>query len=596
MKWLKPDYLPMFINSHTPQKTLGIQTQTIQSLPEPIQHVAQSLMKSGMGTLFLGLLLLIIGMNLFSARKGKISTGRFGGRTERWAAAAIARQQRRGNKPNKVALRAGNIDLPQAQQSIIVSGAPDSGKTFSIIDRAIQDAICQGFPIVVYDFKGSQLEAHAAYAAAQGYQVDVFAPGQSYTGICNPLDFLADESDSLMASQLAEVIQKNAQRNGGSSYENDFFAAAGAFLVEAVMLLAKTTPYPDLFMANKILNLENLPARIRLAQMEGRIPAWTLESFSQLISSEGADKQVAGIIATAQKTFKKFIGKQLVSSFCGNTSIALDLTGKRILFLQVDIQKRDAVSPLLAAVLHMLVLRNFAKPRTETLVVALDELPTLYLADLYKWVNEFRSYGFVSLLGYQNFAQLQHIYGREVSQALFAACGTKIFFNPKHRETANEFSGYLGDKEVRLFTNSRSSGMQRSTSRNEQYQKVPLMTPDQILKLDQGECILINPAYKGGGEAFIPMRVKVRVPQREIRIEQRSIQLWNTMVRDRLIQRATQLHLLDQDPAKENERRRDLAEKLFPLPKDSKNIASGQSHDTESDISEDEYDEIFQYR
>ena len=37
-------------------------------------------------------------------------------------------------------------------------------------------------------------------------------------------------------------------------------------------------------------------------------------------------------------------------------------------------------------------------------------------------------------------------------------CGTKVFFNPKDRETAHEFSGYLGEKEVRLFTHSRSQG------------------------------------------------------------------------------------------------------------------------------------------
>ncbi len=112
------------------------------------------------------------------------------------------------------------------------------------------------FPIVVYDFKGSQLAAHAAWAASQGYQVDVFAPGQPYTGICNPLDFLEDETDALMASQLAAVLQKNTQRDGGYR-DNDFFNSAGTNLVEAVMLLAKRTPYPDLLMANKIWIFQN---------------------------------------------------------------------------------------------------------------------------------------------------------------------------------------------------------------------------------------------------------------------------------------------------------------------------------------------------
>jgi type IV secretion system protein VirD4 len=500
----------------------------------------------------------------------------------------IARQQRQ--QPHKVTLKAGNVHISHAQQSVTVTGAPDSGKTFSIIDPAIRSAITQGFPILVYDFKGSQIEAHAAWAAAQGYEVAVFAPGQPYTGVCNPLDFLVDETDSLMAAQLAQVLQKNTQREGAYR-DNDFFTSAGTNLVEAVMLLAKMTPYPDLLMASKLLNLPDLPARIRIAGKEGRIPSWTMESFSQLLASEGADKQIAGIIATAQRTFKTFIGKQLVSSFCGKTTIPLELKEKQILFLQVDIQKRDTVSPLLAAVLHLIVTHNFARPRNIPLIVALDELPTLYLPELPKWINEFRSYGFVALLGYQNFAQLQHIYGRELSRALFAACGTKVFFNPKDRETATEFSGYLGEKEVRLHTRSRSHGRHGGSSYSEQYQKMPLLTPDQILKLDQGECVFINPAYKGGHESSIPLRLKVKITQQDVQTQDRSTELWHSLVRNRLIQQMVEQHTA-LDLNQENEIRKEIAERLFPLPTDLTPSSSGSPQ--AADITADEYDDLFQ--
>lgn len=553
-----------------------------------LQEVAESFLDSGMGSLLLGITILWVGMAVLGGKsKQALATGRFAGKAERQKARWTARLQQKQRRTAKVALKAGTLDLPQAQQSVVVAGAPDSGKTYSIIDPAIRSAITQDFPIVIYDFKGSQLATHAAWAASQGYQVDVFAPGQPYTGVFNPLDFLADETDTLMAAQLAYVLQKNTQRDSGYR-ENDFFSSAGTNLVEAVMLLAKLTPYPDLLMASKILNLSELPARIKQAGESGFIPPWTLESFSQLMASEGAEKQIAGIIATAQRTFKSFTGKQLVSSFCGQTTLPLDLQGKRILFLQVDIQKRDAVSPLLAAILHLLVTRNFAQPRQEPLVIALDELPTLYLPDLPKWINEFRSNGFVALLGYQNFAQLQHIYGRELSRALFAACGTKVFFNPKDRETAQEFSGYLGEKEARIFTKSRSHGRYGSHSRSEQVQRVPLMTADQILKLDQGECIFINPAYSGRREASVPLRLKVKIPPRERQIQQRSEALWLSTVRQRLSDRAQQRRTLT-DLNQENILRQKLAERLLPLP-----AGQAQSLSTlEGDISEDEFDEVF---
>jgi type IV secretion system protein VirD4 len=536
----------------------------IQRLPEPVQPVISDLADSGMGTILLGMLLMLAAMKLTQSKTGKISTGRFGQGAEKRSAQRTAKQQRKQRKAHRVSFKSGKLNIPEAQQGIAVCGAPNSGKTYSIIDPVIRDAIGQGFPIVVYDFKGAQLEAHAVYAAAQGYEVHVFAPGFPYTGVCNPLDFVRDASDALMAGQLAEVIYKNTRR-GNHAGENDFFSNAGQKLVEAVILLSKLTEFPDLLMAKKLLNLPGLTKRVRLAAQAGRIPIWTIESFSQLISSEDAEKQIAGIIATAQRTFDKFISKELIPSFVGKTTIPLDLKGKQILFLQVDTQKRDVVAPLLAALLHLIVARNFAKPRDEPLVVSLDELPTLHLDDLPKWINEFRSYGFCAILGYQNFAQLQHTYGKELSRAIFAACGTKVFFNPRDDETAGLVSRYLGEKEVRVFTKSTSSGMNHSTSRNEQIQKMPLMTIDEVLKLDQGECVFINPAYKGGREASVPLRLKLTVPKSDVKIQEQSERLWRSTVRDRLIQTMQQLQIPVSQIDAATALRQKVAEELFPL-------------------------------
>jgi type IV secretion system protein VirD4 len=536
----------------------------IQQLPEPVQPVISDLTDSGMGTILLGMLLMLAAMRLTQSKTGKISTGRFGQGAEKRSAQRTAKQQRKQRKAHRVSFKSGKLNIPEAQQGIAVCGAPNSGKTYSIIDPVIRDAIGQGLPIVVYDFKGAQLEAHAVYAAAQGYEVHVFAPGFPYTGVCNPLDFVRDASDALMAGQLAEVIYKNTRR-GNNASENDFFSNAGQKLVEAVILLSKLTEFPDLLMAKKLLNLPGLTKRIRLAAQSGRVPLWTIESFSQLISSEDAEKQVAGIVATAQRTFDKFISKELIPSFVGKTTIPLDLQGKQILFLQVDTQKRDVVAPLLAALLHLIVARNFAKPREEPLVVSLDELPTLHLDDLPKWINEFRSYGFCAILGYQNFAQLQHTYGKELSRAIFAACGTKVFFNPRDDETAGLVSRYLGEKEVRVFTKSTSSGMNHSTSRNEQIQKMPLMTIDEVLKLDQGECVFINPAYKGAREASVPLRLKLVVPKSDVKIQQQSERLWRSTVRDRLIQTMQQLQIPVSQIDAATALRQKIAEELFPL-------------------------------
>ena len=71
------------------------------------------------------------------------------------------------------------IYVPDAQRGTSVIGAAGTGKTFSVIDPLIRSAIEQSLPTIVYDFKyPAQTKRIAAYAAAHGYKVRVYAPGK----------------------------------------------------------------------------------------------------------------------------------------------------------------------------------------------------------------------------------------------------------------------------------------------------------------------------------------------------------------------------------------------------------------------------------
>jgi hypothetical protein len=52
----------------------------------------------------------------------------------------------------------------------------------------------------------------------------------------------------------------------------------------------------------------------------------------------------------------------------------------------IDREQRDVVGPPLATVLHRVITHNVAKRRQEPLIVAIDELPTLYLPTLAEWL------------------------------------------------------------------------------------------------------------------------------------------------------------------------------------------------------------------
>ncbi|MHC5721479.1 MAG: TraM recognition domain-containing protein, partial [Nostoc sp.] len=94
-------------------------------------------------------------------------------------------------------------------------------------------------------------------------------------------------------------------------------------------------------------------------------------------------------------------------------------------------EKRDVIAPLLFSILHLLISRNVATKRTSPLVLAVDELPTLYLPALVDWLNQNREDGLISLLGLQNLSMLIEAYGENTTNAIFGGCATKAFFNPQ---------------------------------------------------------------------------------------------------------------------------------------------------------------------
>jgi Type IV secretory pathway, VirD4 components len=111
----------------------------------------------------------------------------------------------------------------------------------------------QGFPIILYDKKGDQLKLHAPLAARYGYQVSVFAPGEPYSGIINPLDFMKSPQDSVMAGEIGQVINRNASAGNGKS--DEFFSKAGDLLAKALLQLVKGSRYPDMAMLYAIFEV-----------------------------------------------------------------------------------------------------------------------------------------------------------------------------------------------------------------------------------------------------------------------------------------------------------------------------------------------------
>jgi type IV secretion system protein VirD4 len=556
----------------------------------PLLKLFQGEQAPGSWLLVSVLVVVIVLLRISGNRKGKITTGRMVGTAEKLAAVNTALKQIRERKRDRVTLWCGKprywfkgslrglgtrlqtllrtlptVYLPDAQRSTLVIGTPGSGKTASVIDSALESAFVQGFPVILYDKKGSQMQLHAALAARYGYQIWVFAPGEPFSGVLNSLDFMRDAYDSVMAGEIGQVINRNASKGGKS---DEFFSTAGDLLAKALLQLAKVTQHADMAMVYALLRLPNLVERLDHAIQSRQLDEWIATSFNQFLSAKDAEKTISGILTTAAATFSNFIQADLLRSFIGKSDIPTQIQGRQIIVFKLDDARRGVIGPLLAAALHLVIVANLTQPRKDPLIISLDELPSLKLERLPQWINEYRSNGACFLLGIQSLNQLYEQYGEKLGSAIAYACSTHILFNPGDFRTAEEYSKRYGEKEVnvRNRSTSQSTGahQNRSTSWNESLQKVPILTPDEILRFEQGKCVITNPAYRSRGEGSIPYLLKIPIASSEFKHRQRTEQLWEQQVQPALQRRVKALDR--QALTQALYARIEAAEKLLPLP------------------------------
>jgi len=251
-----------------------------------------------------------------------------------------------------------------------------------------------------------------------------------------------------------------------------------------------------------------------------------------------------------------------LSAFCGQTTIPLNLTGKQMVVFGMDKEKRDVVGPLLVSILHLLVSRNVANKRKTPLVLALDELPTLYLPALVDWLNQNREDGLVSILGLQNLSLLEQAYGKETTNAIFGGCATKAIFNPQDDVAAERFSKFLGDEEIKYKQRSRSTGGKggASTSLGDQNSTRSLFEVNQFNTLREGKAVIVSPGFSSRKDISLPLLEQINIPKEDITAESESVKLWYELQKQ--MREKSQLREI---AGEEMERRSLEADKLLPL-------------------------------
>lgn len=525
-------------------------SSTISALPPLVQPFAKYLTTpSGLVLIACCILLLLMKQD---NKKTTLASGRWANEREIKAARKLACQQIEHQTQEKFALYIGTprgskiviepdgrkilclpedprtIYVPNAQENIINIGRSGSGKTFSALRRLEMSAIQQGFTLYCYDFKGHEDPAPSSelvdFAYKHGYKVSILGVGYPETHCCNLLDFIDNELDSENALEIASAINANLKLSGGGG-SSSFFSETGNQLVQAVMMLAKGSSYPDIAMCHKILSLPNFVKRLRNA----RLNQYQKIAFDTFLASAGSPETAASIASTASIMFSRFASPQILRTFGGQSTLPLDVDGRHLIIFKVNPKQRNTVLPLNATAMQMHISRNVYRPRKVPLVFSGDEINTTYLKPLVDWVNQNRSSKFCASLGVQSLGFFEEVYGEKMVQGIIGGCTTQIIFQLNDKKTADYFSSILGDREIEFVQKSKSTSQGKTTrSRTPQIQIRPLMEGSQLGKIKRGRAVMINSGQENETESRIPMRVNFQIPQRDIDAMKEGKKMWST--------------------------------------------------------------------
>lgn len=88
----------------------------------------------------------------------------------------------------------------------------------------------------------------------------------------------------------------------------------------------------------------------------------------------------------------------------------------------------------------------------------------------------------------QSYSQIEKLYGKD-SDTIIGNCGNQIYILTNDKNTAEKFSSLIGSETI---TNVNRSGKKMQLQKNitETYDEKPLINPNQLMELKEGECII----------------------------------------------------------------------------------------------------------
>jgi hypothetical protein len=378
----------------------------------------------------------------------------------------------------------GLMRIHSPQQGIYVEGGAGAGKSASLIEPIIEQAVYKNYTGVIYDFKGNPPTlGRTAYTAAlekkkRGFKIPEgeLEPKVGFLSFvdltrtvrCNPIapKYLYNK---LFISELALTLMVNLQKDWRT--KQDFWAANAISYIEGIILMLQkhkpeycTIPHLVTIGLQKVETVLNWLSQDAEVEMMMKPLAIAFE--------KNAEGQIAGTAASSQLPIKKLFNKEIFWVLSAD-EYDLDLNNKEkpsILCVANDPALSESLGPVIAVVLCV-CMQKMNQQGKQRSIFCVDELPTVFINKLDYLPATGRSNKVVTCLSVQSYAQLDRDYDSKNATVILGNLGNQFFGMTNEEKTAERVSKMLGEYK-RLDTSTTQSESGESTSESYKNEKI----------------------------------------------------------------------------------------------------------------------------
>lgn len=383
---------------------------------------------------------------------------------------------------------------------LLCAAMTHSGKGVGLV---IPNMLNWGQSAIVLDMKGEIHRITAGFRQKMGHRVINFAPfsKDGKTDCFNPLDFIEFDTDAEI-SHISRIANFAFPTTGNP--EHDFWAENASYLFEGMVLYLHHDPKRQVTFGELrrfLLEADNFERHLKeILNRHSDLPSKIRDPF--IMQIQRAEKEQSGTRNLIAAFLKGWSDKRIDKAMSSTTFSFKELRQRSTtVYLNIPFVDSATLRPVVALLLMKamddLADDEFDPKKEKKVLFLLDEFCSIGKLAIMDRITDLAGYGIRLFCIIQNLGQLDVVY-EKASRVIQSNFRIKMYFGLDDLETANIVSKNLGEKTVKKRTKSykAGSGVMDAPTISESRERVPLMTPGEIMMLPDREMLILKTGHR----------------------------------------------------------------------------------------------------